>query len=105
MELMVGVFICVDPASVIESLDLGAQGVELLTFMWGTRQFALGVIFGLAAFKRSVPMLTICFVFLLVMFAGDLLAGLNLQEQSLVIGGVVMSFVSGAMIWALNRKP
>jgi hypothetical protein len=71
MELMVSFLIYFSPQSVIETVDLNAKGVDYLFNVWATRQFALGFIFAFAAIKKSVPMLTIAYIFFLVMFVGD----------------------------------
>lgn len=104
MEIMVSVQLCFSPQSVADNVDLNAKGVDYLIYMWAARQFALGVIFGFATFKRSVPMLTIAYIFFLVMFVGDFFIGILQKESSLIIAAVVMSVISSAMIFALNRR-
>ncbi len=103
MEIMVSFLLCFSPESVVDTVDLGAQGVDYLIYMWAVRQFALGVIFAFATFKRSVPMLTIVYLFFLVMFTGDLIIGIS-QKNSLTIAALVMCVVSAAMIYVINRK-
>jgi hypothetical protein len=58
-ELMVSLSLYFSPQSVVQTVDHNATGVDYLIYMWATRQFALGFIFGFATFKKSVPMLTI----------------------------------------------
>jgi hypothetical protein len=104
LELMVSFLLCFSPQSVVETVDLTANGVDYVIYMWAARQFALGFIFGFATFKRSIPMLTLAYVFFLVMFVGDLFIGIAQKETSLVMGAVVMCIVSSALLWALNRR-
>ena len=104
MELLVSVSLCVTPESVLETVDLAAKGVTYLVYMWAARQFALGVIFAFATFKRSVPMLTLAYIFFLVMFIGDLFIGLSQNENSLVFTAIVMCIISSAMLLVINRK-
>src|SRR5712672_3533137 len=104
MELMVSISICFSPQSVLETVDLNAKGVDYLIYMWASRQFALGFIFGFATFKKSVPMLTLAYIFFLVMFVGDFFVGILQKENSLIIGAVVMCIISSALIFALNRE-
>ena len=104
LELMVSISLCVAPESVLEMVDLSARGVDYLIYMWAARQFALGFIFAFATFKKSVPMLTLAYIFFLVMFVGDLLIGINQKENSLIISAIVMCIVSAAMIFVLNKK-
>src|SRR4051812_5886867 len=85
MEIMVSLSLFFSPQSVVETVDLNAKGVDYLIYMWATRQFALGIIFAFATLKRSAPMLTITYIFFLVMFAGDLLIGILQKERSLII--------------------
>ena len=66
--------------------------------MWAARQFALGFIFGYAVFKRSVSMLTLAYLFFLVMFIGDFFIGIGQQEPSLYIGAAVMCLISSTMM-------
>ncbi|MBK9722629.1 MAG: hypothetical protein IPO78_13595 [Saprospiraceae bacterium] len=54
--------------SMADNIDLNAKGVDFLIYMWATRQFALGFIFAYATIKKSIPMLTLAYIFLLVMF-------------------------------------
>jgi hypothetical protein len=104
MELMVSVSMWLSPQSVLETVDLNAKGVDFLIKMWAVRQFALGFIFGYAALKKSVPMLTIAYVFFLVMFAGDFIIGILQKENSLVISALVMCAISSVLIFVLNKK-
>src|SRR6478752_7380323 len=104
LELGVSASICLSPQSVLETVDLTAKGVDYLIYMWAARQFALGFIFAFATFKKSIPMLTIAYIFFLVMFVGDFFIGIVQKENSLVISAVVMCVLSSAMLFAINRK-
>jgi hypothetical protein len=104
MEIMVSLSLCFSPQSVLESVDLGAKGVSYIVYMWAVRQFALGFIFAFATIKRSAPMLTIAYIFFLVMFVGDLVIGILQQETGLIIAAVVMCAISSAMLFALNKR-
>ncbi len=104
MELGVSVSICLSPESVLETVDLNAKGIDYLIYLWASRQFALGFIFAFATFKKSIPMLTVAYVFFLVMFVGDFLIGISQKEISLIISAVVMCIVSSTMIYAINKK-
>src|SRR5262249_16928124 len=90
MELGVSISMCVSPESVLENVDASAKGVHFLVYMWAARQFALGFSFGFATLKKSIPMLTIAYVFFLVMFIGDLFVGIVRKENGLVISALVM---------------
>ncbi len=104
MELMVSLAICFSPQSVLETVDLNAKGVDYLIYMWAARQFALGFIFAFATFKKSIPMLTIAYIFFLVMFVGDFFIGISQKENSLIISALVMCIISSALIFAINKK-
>ena len=104
MELMVSISLCISPESVLETVDLSAKGVDYVINMWAARQFALGFIFGFATIKKSVPMLTLAYIFFLVMFIGDLLIGISQKENPLIISAIVMSIISSGMLLALNRR-
>ncbi|HEX9961943.1 MAG TPA: hypothetical protein VGB00_13495 [Pyrinomonadaceae bacterium] len=104
LELMVSLLLCFSPESVAETVDLNAKGVDFLIYMWAARQFALGFIFAFATFKKSIPMLTIAYIFLLVMFVGDFLIGISQKDNSLIIAALVMCIISSAMIFALNKR-
>ena len=104
MELTVSISLCISPESVLETVDLSAKGVDYLTYMWAARQFALGFIFAFATIKKSVPMLTITYIFFLVMFIGDFFIGITQKENSLIIASLVMGIVSSAMIFAINKR-
>jgi hypothetical protein len=104
LELTVSVSMCVSPESVMETVDFTAKGVYYLIYMWAARQFALGFIFGFATLKKSAPMLTIAYIFFLVMFLGDLLVGISQKENSLVISAVIMCIISSVLLFAINKK-
>jgi hypothetical protein len=104
MEIMVSLSICFSPQSVLETVDLNAKGVDYLINMWAARQFALGFIFGFATFKKSIPMLTIAYIFFLVMMIGDLLIGISQKNSSLIIAALVMCIISSALIFVINKK-
>jgi hypothetical protein len=104
MEIMVSVALCISAESILENVDLNAKGVEYLVYMWAARQFALGVIFGFATIRKSIPMLIICYIFFLVMFVGDLLIGILQKENSMIISALVMCAISSAIIFVLNKR-
>ena len=104
MELIVSVSLCLSPQSVLETIDLSAKGVDYIIYMWAARQFALGFIFAFATLKKSIPMLTIAYIFFLVMFVGDFFIGISQKENSLIISAIVMCIISSAMLFVLNKK-
>jgi hypothetical protein len=104
MELMVSFLIYFSPESVLEKVDLNAKGVDYLFQVWATRQFALGFIFAFATFKKSVPMLTIAYIFFLVMFVGDFFIGISQNENSLIDSAIVMCVVSSTMLYFINKQ-
>ena len=104
LEVMVSVSLCFSPQSVLETVDLNAKGVDYLIYMWAARQFALGFIFGFATLKKSIPMLTIAYIFFLVMFVGDFFIGISQKENSLIISALAMCIISSALIFSINRR-
>lgn len=104
MEIGVSISLCFTPESVLETVDLTAKGVLYVVYMWAARQFALGFILAFAAVKRSVPMLSLSYIFFLVMFLGDLLIGIYQKENAMIITSVVMCLISAGLIYAVNRR-
>ncbi|MBK7233711.1 MAG: hypothetical protein IPH93_15990 [Saprospiraceae bacterium] len=104
MEILVSVSMCISPESTIENVDHQAKGVDFLIQMWASRQFALGFIFAFATYKKSIPMLTIAYIFLLVMFVGDLFIAITQKENSMIVASLVMCMISSAMIFVLNKR-
>ncbi|HTH57525.1 MAG TPA: hypothetical protein VL728_15850 [Cyclobacteriaceae bacterium] len=104
MELAVSVSICMSPQSVLENVDFTAKGVTYLAYMWAARQFALGFIFAFATLKKSAPMLTIAYVFFLVMFVGDFTIGILQNENALVISALVMCAISSVLLFMINKR-
>ena len=104
LEVMVSFLLYFSPQSVVETVDLTAEGVYYLISMWAARQFALGFIFAFATFKKSIPMLTIAYIFFLVMFIGDFLVGISQKDNSLIISALVMCIISSALIFAINKR-
>ncbi len=104
LEIMVSISLCFSPQSVVHTVDLNAKGVDYLIYMWAARQFALGFILGFATFKKSIPMLTIAYIFFLVMFVGDFFIGISQKENSLIISALVMCIISSALLFVLNKR-
>ena len=104
LEIMVSLLLWFSPQSVLETVDLNAKGVDYLIYMWAARQFALGFIFAFATFKKSIPMLTIAYIFFLVMMVGDFFVGISQKENSLIIGALVMCIISSALIFVINKR-
>ena len=104
LELMVTLQLCFSPQSVLETVDLNAKGVDYLIYMWAARQFALGFILGFATYKKSIPMLSIAYIFFLVMMVGDLFIGILQNNNSLIIGALVMCIISSALLFLINKR-
>jgi hypothetical protein len=72
--------------------------------MWATRQFAVGFIFAYGTLKKSIPMLTIAYLFFLIMNIGDFFVGISQQDSSLYIGAKVMCIISITMLYFINKQ-
>jgi LPXTG-motif cell wall-anchored protein len=57
-----------------------------------------------ATIKRSIPMLTLAYIFFVVMFLGDLIVGVLQKNNSLIVGGLVMILIASALIFLINKK-
>ena len=104
MELGVSLSLFISPQSVADKIDLNAKGVDFLIYMWATRQFALGFIFAFATIKKSISMLTLAYIFFLVMFVGDLIVGILQKDNSLIISSLIMCFIASTMIFFINKN-
>ena len=104
MELGVSLSLFISPQSVAYKIDLNAKGVDFLIYMWATRQFALGFIFAFATIKKSIPMLTLAYIFFLVMFVGDFIVGILQKDNSLIISSLIMCFIASTMIFFINKN-
>jgi hypothetical protein len=104
MELLVSFSLAFSAESIGDKIDLNAKGVDFLMQVWATRQFALGFIFAFATFKRSAPMLTLAYVFLLVMFAGDFIIGMLQKDATLSITALVMCAIAAGLIFFIHWK-
>jgi hypothetical protein len=104
LGLIVSLSLLFSPQSVLKTVDLNAKGVNYLIYMWSARQFAEGFIFGYATLKKSKPMLTLAYIFFLVMNIGDFLIGVNQKDNSLIIGALVMCIIAPLMIYFINKQ-
>ena len=104
LGLMVSSSLCFSPQSVLQTVDLNAKGIDYLIYMWAARQFAVGFIFGFATFKKSIPMLTIAYIFFLVMNVGDFFIGISQRDSSLYIGAGVMCIIASTMLCVINKR-
>jgi LPXTG-motif cell wall-anchored protein len=57
-----------------------------------------------ATIKRSIPMLTLAYIFFVIMFLGDLIVGVLQKNNSLIVGGLVMILIASALIFLINKK-
>lgn len=103
MELGASMLFIFSPQSMADTVDLNAKGVGFLILMWASRQFALGFIFAFATIKKSNPMLTLAYIFLLVMLVSDLCIGFAQDDSSLYIGAGVMCIMASSMIYFINK--
>lgn len=104
MEIAVSASMIFAPKTVLENIEVSGPGVNYLVFMWAARQFALGVIIAFATFKRSAAMLTICYIFLLVMFIGDMMIGISQGDNALIVASVIMSIIAAALLAAIAKR-
>lgn len=104
LGLMVSSTLIFSPQSALKTVDLNAKGVDYLIQMWATRQFAVGFIFAFATLRKSIPMLTIAYVFFLVMNIGDFLVGISQHDSSLYIGAIIMCVISSTMLYFINKQ-
>ena len=104
LGLMVSSSLCFSPQSVLQTVDLNAKGVNYLIYMWAARQFAVGFIFGFATLKKSIPMLTIAYIFFLVMNISDFFIGISQRDSSLYIGAGVMCIIASTMLYFINKQ-
>ena len=104
LGLIVSSTLIFSPESALKTVDLNAKGVGYLTQMWATRQFAVGFIFAFATLKKSIPMLTIAYLFFLVMNIGDFFIGIFQQDSSLYIGAIIMCIISLSMLYFINKQ-
>ncbi len=104
MSFMVSATLCFSPESSLQTVDLNAKGVDFLIYMWASRQFAVGFIFGLAIWKKSIPMLTIAYTFILVMNIGDCLNGVLHNDSSLYLGAGLICIIASTMIYFINKQ-
>ncbi len=104
LGLIVSSTLIFSPESALKTVDLNAKGVGYLTQMWATRQFAVGFIFAYSTLKKSIPMLTIAYLFFLIMNIGDFFVGISQQDSSVYIGAIVMCIISITMLYFINKQ-
>lgn len=104
LELSISFVIWFTPEAVVENLDLTAKGVDYIVRMWAVRQFALGGIFVNALIKKSASMLSVAYVFFLVMFLGDLLIGVLQKDLALIFSGSLMCCISIVCLYKISKS-
>lgn len=104
LGLIASSLLCFSPKSVLPTVDLNATGVDYLIYIWAARQFAVGVIFGFATLKKSIPMLTIAYIFFLVMTICDFIIGISRHDSSVYIGAGVMCIIVPTMLYFVNKQ-
>lgn len=104
IEIMVSFQLVFAPETVAENVDLGARGVLYIIYMWAARQFALGFITAFSIYKKSSSMLTLSFIFFLVMFLGDLIIGIAQKENPMIYLSLVMCLITSLMLFAINKN-
>ena len=104
LVLFVTASLIFSPQSLLKMVDLNAKGVDYVVYMWASRQFAGVFICGYATFKKSASMLTLAFIFFLVMNIGEFFIGISQHYSSIYIGAGVMCIIDSAMIYFINRQ-
>lgn len=104
MEIGAAVSLFFFPETMADQIDLAATGTRFLMYMWATRQFALGAILAFAILRRSGPMLSLSYLFMLVMFLGDGAVGIMMHDYSLLTSAVLMVLISATMLYVLRGK-
>jgi hypothetical protein len=103
LAIIVSFSLFFSPQSVLKTVDLNAKGVQYLIYMWGARQFSIGFMFGFSSLKKSIPMLSISYIFFLVMNILDALIGFFVKDNSLIIGASVMCVIASIMLYRINK--
>jgi len=103
MGFIVSASLIFTPEKVLPTVDLTAKGIDYLIYMWAARQFAEAFLFAYSALKRSITMLTLSYIFFLVMNMGDFLIGLSENDTALTAGALVMCILAPTMIYFLNK--
>ncbi|MDX1959151.1 MAG: hypothetical protein SFU98_11300 [Leptospiraceae bacterium] len=103
LGVIVSLTLLFSPESSLKTVDISGKGVGYLIQMWAVRQFTVGFIFTFATLKKSISMLTLSYIFFLVMNIGDFFVGISQNDSSLYIGALVMCIISSTMIFFINR--
>ncbi|MBK8500794.1 MAG: hypothetical protein IPL46_00540 [Saprospiraceae bacterium] len=77
--------------------------MDYLVYMWAARQFTVGFIFGFATVRKSTSMLTLAYIFFLVMNIADAIIGVSQKDNGLIIGAIVMCMFSLTMIYFISK--
>jgi hypothetical protein len=104
IELAGAGMLCFMQDTMADKIDLNARGVDFLLYMWAARQFALAAIIAVAVYKRSGPMLNLAWIFLLLMFIGDLVIGFMMKDNPMIISAAVMAAIAAIMLYFINRR-
>jgi Ca2+/Na+ antiporter len=104
LALVVTSTLLFSPQSALKTVDLNAKGFDYLVYMWAARQFSIGFIFGFATFKKSAPMLTLSYIFFLVMNICDVFIGISQRDYSLIGGAFFMCMIASSMIYFINKN-
>lgn len=104
LEFIVTISLCFYAQSTLPLVDLNAKGVSFLIYMWATRQFALGFIFGFGVLKKSLVMLKTAYIFFLVMNIGDFMIGVSQKDNSLIIGTIIICLISSIILHRINKS-
>lgn len=103
LSIIVTSTLLLSPQSALKQVDLNAKGVDYLIYMWAARQFSNGFIFGFAIFKKSASMLTLAYIFFLVMNICDIFVGISQSDNSLIGGASFMCAIASTMIYFINK--
>lgn len=103
MEIFVGVALFVMPEQVFEQVDFSGEGTYFLAKSWATRQFALGVLLAVAVLKKSRALLRASYIFLFVMFLGDMAVGISLHENAAIVSGIIMALISACLLFFVQK--
>ena len=104
LGLFVGFSLYLSPGTFIENVDFSSKWTRYLTNMWAARQIAIAAIIGYSLLRRSTVMLKVSLIAYCLMNIQDVLIGLSLGDNGLIIGASLFCIVSGSMIFVLSQK-
>ena len=104
LGFFISIALYVSPQTFLTTIDFHARGAWYLLHMFASRELAIALGMGYAAWKKSASMLKIVLIVYVIMNIQDAFIGFFVNDLGLLIGAFVVGAIAASMAYCLSKK-